>query len=118
MTPFEQARMVYTKEPCARSFDEDLFLHLENGWVVGTPDFFVMARPVFSWAPAGEVVNPAVKFYGRCDCWHIYLCAGDMAKALAFLPYKLPFVSVERKNKLRVWAAEKFFGRILKGTKS
>jgi hypothetical protein len=101
MTPFEQAVAVYSREPCARTFDEDLRLHLRNGYVVSTPDFFVMARPVRRIIIEG-ICNPAIRFE-KPDCWHVYLLAGSIQKALTALPYDLPWMSWERGNVLRFY---------------
>src|SRR5689334_6772592 len=51
MTPFLQAAAVYEREPCARTFEEDLYLHLMHGTVISTPEVFAMVRPVFSRWP-------------------------------------------------------------------
>jgi hypothetical protein len=104
MTPFEQAQAVYSREPCARSFSEDLFAHLQNGYVISGPSFFVMARPVDSTAPGSEVVNPWQVFPVKsCDAWLIYLMAGDMAEAWGHFPFPLPKIGFERKNRLRYY---------------
>lgn len=58
MTPVEQAAAVYLSEPCARTFREDLELHLLNGVVYSTPTAFIMARYVARDWPALSVVDP------------------------------------------------------------
>lgn len=107
-TPFEDAVAVYDREPCARSFDEDLRLHLRHGFVFSTPEFFVMGRPVKSSAPTREIVNPACDWpREECDCWHVYLMAGDMARAWGILPWAMEKFSFERNNRLRVVCARR-----------
>lgn len=104
MTPREQAALVYTKEPCARTFAEDMQLHLQNGFVFDHADFFVMGRPVFSKCPREMLVDPRVRFTRDiCDAWMIYLMAGDCAKAWSIMPWPLPRFVFERKNELRVY---------------
>lgn len=108
-TPLEIAREVYNHEPCARSFDEDLRLHYINGHVFSTDDFFVMGRQVNRSAPASLIVDPSIRFdEARCDCWHIYLFAGDMVKAWQVMQGLrwLPWFSFERRNDLRFYLAE------------
>lgn len=107
MSPYEKAKGVWLREACARTFDEDLRLHLVGGFVFSTPDFFVMGRGVNSKADPRLIVNPAVSF-GRelQDAWHVYLMAGNMAKAWDILPYPLPMFSLERKNELRFYRFE------------
>ena len=107
MSPAEQAAAVYEREPCARTFEEDLEAHLLHGWVVSTPQFFVMARPVDSAAQPACIVNPWHRFPPEaCDTWHIYLAAGDLRAALAWLPHPLPKIAFERRNILRYYRLE------------
>lgn len=104
MSPFLEAKAVYEREPCRREFFEDVCLHLMHGFVFSTPEFFIMGRPVLSSAPAEMVVTPSVQWPREsCDCWHIYLFAGDMTKAWTILPWQLPKISFERKNELRFY---------------
>ena len=102
MRPLELARRVYDLEPCARTFWEDVDWHLLNGFVFSTPDFFVMGRPVISSAEQSKIVGLHLFPPGLCDCWHVYLQAGDMSRAWGMLPWELPLVSFERNNVLRV----------------
>ena len=107
MSPAEQAAAVYEREPCARTFEEDLEAHLLHGWVVSTPQFFVMARPVDSAAQPACIVNPWHRFPPEaCDTWHIYLAAGDLCAALQWLPHPLPKIAFERRNILRYYRLE------------
>lgn len=104
MTPVEQAKQVYQQEPCARTFEEDIHLHLMHGYVFSTPYYFVMGRAVLRGGCPNEIVNSTFLYAPwRCDCWHVYLFAGDMNKALSMFPYPLPWVSFERQNKLRFY---------------
>lgn len=101
VNPIDLARHVYQSEPCARSFEQDLTWHLENGFVFSRPDFFVMGRPVVSSAPRMFIVGQHRFPSSVCDCWHVYLMAGNVAKAWSMLPWELPWVSFERENVLR-----------------
>lgn len=106
MNPIAQARLVYALEPCARSFLDDLEAHLGLGFVYSTPDFFVMGRPVQRSAPAHLIIDPSVSFERSvCDCWHVYLAAGNLGKAWGILPWPLEWLSFERKNELRFYKA-------------
>lgn len=103
MTPIDLARRVYRLEPCARTFEEDMGWHLNHGFVYSTPDFFVMGRPVKSGAKP-EIIVSLERFPATvCDCWHVYLMAGDMSKAWGILPWELPLVSIERRNVLKFY---------------
>jgi hypothetical protein len=98
---------VYEREPCARTFREDVEAHLLNGYVFSTPEYFVLARPVDSSAPDALVVNPWHAFPAECcDAWLLYLVAGRMDAAWRLFPYHLPKIGVERKNVLRYYGFE------------
>jgi hypothetical protein len=107
MSPIEQAMAVYQKEACARTFDEDLRLHLEHGFVFSTPEFFIMGRPVDSKASPRLIVDPTVRFLSDRDCWHIYLMAGNCYRAWDIMPWPLPLFSFERRNELRFYPMER-----------
>lgn len=100
MTPYQQARAVYESEPCARTMAEDMVAHFERGYVVNTPEVFLMFRPVSRDGNPDEIVNPW-RFFPHPDCWHVYLAAGDASQFHRHFPYDLPWVSFERKNRLR-----------------
>src|SRR5688572_25420986 len=94
-SPAELAASVYEREPCARTFREDLEAHLINGYVFSTREFFVMGRVVRSTAAPEEIVNPWVT-WSDGDAWLVYLMAGDVRKACCMLPYELPLIGWER----------------------
>lgn len=112
MSPYEIAREVYEREPCARSFGEDFYRHLYNAYVISTPDLFVMFRPVSSEATDEEIVDSGVLFDpDQADCWHVYLAAGDLSRLIEHVPFPLPYISFERKNNLRRYRFQKFLDR-------
>jgi hypothetical protein len=109
MTPYEEAKAVWAKERCVRTFEEDLHWHLLNGYVFSRPDFFIMGRHVNSKAGPELIVNPSWLFDpAECDCWMIYLMAGDCGAAFGILPFNLPLVCFERRNELRFAPLESF----------
>lgn len=98
---------VFTQEPCARSFELDVELHLMFGFVFATPDFFIMGRPVDSAGRHEDIVNPSFEFpKDKCDCWMVYLMAGDVTKVWNIMPYPLPKVCFERRNELRFYSLD------------
>jgi hypothetical protein len=113
MTPFEKAREVYRREPCARTFEEDLILHLRFGYVIATPEVFLMFRPVSKQWPAACVVNPANVLHTDPDCWHVTLAAGNPRLFHGCFPYPLEWVSGERQNQLRFYRFQKIAGKLL-----
>ncbi len=94
MTPYEQAKQIYEKEPCANTFEEDLAYYLEVGCVVSLPDVFAMARQVD-------------------DAWHVGAYAGDLKKAFDYLPFYLPYIQFERRNKLKCYTTVSLTKKIL-----
>jgi hypothetical protein len=104
MSPYEKAARVYETEPCRRTFAEDLHLHYLYGFVFSTPEFFCMGRPVMRDAKESDIVDPGVIFdEDKADCWHIYLYAGDISKAISIMPWPLEWISLERKNELKIY---------------
>lgn len=100
MTPIDEARAVYLREPCRRTFEVDLELHLQNGYVFSTPKLFLMGRPVLRIANPEDIVNPAFIFE-HYDAWLIYLAAGDFREFFRFEPFPLKWYGWERENMLR-----------------
>jgi hypothetical protein len=110
MTPLELALSVYLRHPTRRTFADDLAAHLRNGYVFATPTAIVMGRPVPRAADPIQIVTPEVSFDAdACDCWHIWMAAGDWRSVLAAygFPFPLPWVSWERAFRLRFYRAEK-----------
>jgi hypothetical protein len=105
--PFDQAAGVYDREPCARTFDDDLVAHLRFGYVFSTPEYFIMGRPVDSQSEDYLLLNPSLKFE-RTDAWLVWLYAGDIQQALNILPIDLPYVLFQRKNELRRYSLARF----------
>lgn len=103
MTPVERAMAIYGEEPCRRTFDEDLQLHLMYGYVFSTPTMFMMGRPVDRYDPPEYIVTPDRRPLWGPNAWLIYLAAGDLGEFFRYCPYPLPWVGWERKNKLRFY---------------
>src|ERR1043165_8012026 len=60
------------------SFRDDLEAHLLHGWVISTPELFLMARAV----PRGAKVTDLDAVYSteECDAWFIWLGVGPAAR--------------------------------------
>lgn len=101
MSPYEKAKEYYIKDPGFRTFEEDLELHYLNGYVVSTPEIFIMARPVWSKAPEKEIIDSSVYWEIGYDCWHIWLMSGDIKKCWDYNPLNLTLVSFQRRNRLK-----------------
>lgn len=83
-------------------------LHYLHGFVFSTPEFFIMGRAVVKAGEQALIVNPEHTFpRSLCDCWHIYLMAGNPSEAWDIMPWPLPWFSFERRNDLRFYRAER-----------
>lgn len=111
-TPLELALAVYETEPCARSFGEDLWHHLERGYVVSTPEALALARPVWRDWPLDRLRRPWESDPAG-DCWWIWLLAGRMDVAMQWLPEPKKWLAYERGNSPRFFHHERFFRRSL-----
>lgn len=108
MSPYFEAKAVYDREPCVRTFEEDLLIHFQHGFVFSTPDYFIMGRPVDLQAEHALIVNPAHIFpREKCNCWHIYLMAGSPKPAWDIMPWPLGWFSFERRNELRFYPVDR-----------
>lgn len=112
MTTIVKAMQVYKREQCGSTFESDLSAHLDHGFVLSEPDFFVMYRPVWSGASVKDIIDPWVIHHGPIDCWHMYLFAGNMARAWEYLRFDLPLVSFEKRNRLHFYRLDAFRHRI------
>jgi hypothetical protein len=106
MTPYDRARAVYASEPCARTFEEDLRLHLKFSYVYSTPDYFIMGRPVAMDSSYKDITDPLVQF-SEPDAWWVYLASGDLNSFFTIKPFDLPYVGWERGNKARFYRADR-----------
>lgn len=108
-SPFLRARALHGAEGGPRTFEEDILAHFSNGYVVAAPDAFVLFRPVVATASPEWIVDPSYRFpVAHCDCWHCYLAAGCLRAIVSYVPYLLPFLSFERRGKLKIYDLQRF----------
>lgn len=108
MRPIDRARLVYEQEPCARTFEQDLGLHLAYHVVHSDNTLFLMGRAVPRNAPLELIRDPEHIFSpGECDCWWVYLAAGEVNSFLYYMPYPLPWLGWERGNQPRFYETNK-----------
>ena len=111
MTSFDQAMAVYLRHPTRRDFGEDILVHLRTGYVIAVPWAFVAFRPVLRDAPEALILDPRVEFPGG-DCWHVWVAAGNWQRLVCeCLPYPLPWMSWERRFRLRFYPTEKVLAK-------
>jgi hypothetical protein len=107
MTPIERAAAWHAEHGGEMSFMELIAAHGRHGYVIATPEVFLLARRARSYWPECLRLDP---WHVAADgnCWHVWLAAGEWRAWQPFLPYPLPFVSMHRHGKLRVVALERF----------
>lgn len=93
-SPYERAYELYMAHPQQESFSWYCGWHLTNGFLYGTPEFFIMGRPAVKQSL--ENIGPTLAHERFPDTWFIHCMAGDMKKAWSILPYYLPYVAFER----------------------
>ena len=114
MTPFDQIADLYQRWPQPRSFEEDISAHIETGYVVSTPDFFIMGRAVNRGASLEFIADPWRRFARKeQDAWLVYAFAGSSRNFLSFIPYLLRWIGFQRRNHHLKWHdSDKLFQRI------
>lgn len=97
--PVHRAKQVYLQEECARSFDEDFYLHLNNPRAIVYKDEanLAMLRPVNRADSYVYLTDPRYNTDSP-NCWWVYLLVGDFKFLLSLLPYPLEFIGWERNN--------------------
>ncbi|WP_367871828.1 hypothetical protein [Luteolibacter sp. Populi] len=104
-SPFERAARAHLSLGSDWSFAEVVEAHAGSGYVLVTPEVFLLGRAVNSdWSDA-ELCDPHL-WSAEPDCWHVWLLAGDASRAWGLLPYELPWVSFHRRGRLRVLREE------------
>ena len=114
MNPFDQIAELYERFPQPRTFDEDIAAHISTGYVVSTPEFFIMGRAINRDASAEDIGNPWHPFpREHQNCWLVYAYAGYSQNFLTFLPYSLSWVAFQRRGKpLKFYDSHTLFRRI------
>lgn len=89
------------------TFADVIAAHGCVGYVHATPELFLLARRARSYWPEC-LRNDPWHVAKDGDCWHVWLMAGNLDAWERFLPYPLPFVSMHRRERLRVYPLERF----------
>ena len=99
MTPYEQIWKKYREEMPEVDFSRIVGHHLQFGFAFGTPDFFVMGRPVVKDAPESQIDDPYHLFPpATADAWYVHAMAGNIEKAWSILPWPLGFIGFHRNH--------------------
>lgn len=105
MTAIEEAAFLYKEHDMVLA--HDLQNYLKHGYVFVTPEWLLLARPIFKnkgpdvWTDTG-------------DTWYVKLAVGRGAlkQFIGRIPYSLPYLAWKRnfknqKEPLHVWPAER-----------
>ena len=123
MTPLDKVRALYT-DNSPRTLAEDLTAHMQRGYVYSTPEYLLMARPVWSKATQEEI-NDVWRIFplAMCDAWYVYAfalrddggLAGLVKNLLTHMPFYLPLVAWERSgDTLSFFSTDKLFHKYAK----
>ena len=110
MSPYEQAKALYETQHGWKLSDYIDWYGANGGYVMSSPEFFLMGRPVFHWAP--EHITLPYRFdVELCDCWYVHVFAGDFSAIWRHVPYFLPWIAFDRqlsgqRKELRFWRTE------------
>ena len=102
MTPIEQCiKALYFGD--RGHFTDDFEIFLSRGYVISTPEFFSMLRPVCSWWSMDELADQTKTAGKEADSWHIWQLTGCLHKALTMIPFPLTYVVACRKGRNRTY---------------
>ena len=123
MTPLDKVRSLYTADS-PRTFEEDMTAHIATGYFFSTPEYVLMARPVWSKAPQHAINDVWMSFPPELwDAWYVYAFAvandrglGDvLSKLLRHIPFFLPLLAWERSGQpLEFFPTTKLFHKYAK----
>lgn len=111
MTPFERAAHWHLEHGGDEPLRNVVEAHFLGGYVFNTPTAFLMGRAIRAeWVD--EDMEDAWLTDSKPDCWHVWLFAGDLAEALRMIPYPLPYISMHRRGKRRIYLANELISRV------
>ena len=123
MTPLDKVRALYSAQS-PRTFEEDVAAHMAHGYVFSTPEYLLMARPVWSKAPQHVINDVWTTFPSHLwDAWYVYAfavaddrgLADVLTKLLRHIPFFLPLLAWERSGQpLEFFPTTKLFQKYAK----
>jgi hypothetical protein len=100
-TPIQKAKALCKGLDFAALLDA----HALHGCIYCGPDAFGLVRPVNLAAPMREVLDPW-KVHESPNAWWITLAVGRLPRLLSLLPYALPRIAWERRDRVITWPLE------------
>lgn len=98
-SPFAAAAIWHQTHCPETPFRDVVEAHFQTGYVISSPDLFILARQIWRHWPAHKISDPW-ETSATGDSWHIWLFAGDLSAIPSIIPYKLPFVTYHRGDRL------------------
>lgn len=110
---------MYPETEFNNSFIVDVSVHLLHGYVIATPEAFIMGRAVKRNADINLIRDPSVSFDDP-DCWWVWLAVGRgaLVEFLRHEPYPLPFLGWDRRGKAHFYERERVIHGIKKSENS
>lgn len=117
MKPSDQMWKLYNSDP-RKGCEEaqwDIEMHMAYGYLISTPKFIAMARPVRKDWPHERIADiRQTEPRETADCWFIWLLCGNMKEAVKHLPYSLPWIGFARRGKpARFVEASRMLNKVL-----
>lgn len=118
MSPAFRAAWEYRRLPGDFTFDEAVEAHFVCGYVVATPEIFILARPVERAGAEADILNPTFQF-GNPDAWFIYLMAGRVDYCWQYYPVPYQWAGWQRRGKaLRFYSMDQIQRKARHGIKT
>jgi len=104
-------------------FKDDVERYARGGYVLATPLEFAMARPVSRYWSRDVICH--LEDENRLsksdltlhhDCWHINVVVGELVTLLDWLPYHLPYISMERRGHFLIYDTIKLYEKAKSAT--
>ena len=100
MQPFDQIAALYDRYPQPRTFEEDISAHITTGYVISTPEYFLMGRAVNKHAAPHLIADPWYPFpREQHDTWLVFSYSGYSRNFFSFIPYPLKWVAWQRRGR-------------------
>lgn len=94
------------------TFAQIVEMHMLYGWVVSTPQYFILARPVDRCASEAEILDP-VKVFEQPNAWFVWLMAGRVDFAWQYYPIPYRWVGWQRGDRpITWWKMDRVRGKI------
>lgn len=104
MTPIQKAKLMY-EGMARRSFWQDVNTLTHDGYVVSTPELFLMAFAVKSESFDEDTIQ-LMHRDPEGDTWFVWCLVGDMRQALCMIPHPKKYIGFARRRVLKLYEFE------------